>query len=457
MMKTYAWCLVSIFILIVISTLPSGPSKTIVVDDDGGKWTDYSSIHDAIINASENDIIRIYDGFFTKSFLINQSVTIIGNGSKTVLHGNGSNTMIEINLNGSNSTISDINVTNAKTGIDISSMNVTIVDSTFSDNGRAIVGINYAWLTIDNCIFTTNNIGILFGGPTFSVIRNCIFTSNVEGIYVGDGWHVIIENNTIESSASRGIYIDADNITVRRNNIRDNMYGIKLYHSTNSQILWNNITGSENYAIIIEHIGYPRPEGNMICWNNISNNGFSKSQAYDSWNNSWDNELKGNQWSDYQGYDLDGDGIGESAYHIDGPDNMIDHYPMTDRYLTYGIELFVDANPTLIGNTHTIFAKITQSIPKDDVVVSFYLNDFLYDNITTDLNGTIYLQFQWISAEVGEYTIVISVDSDVDFEESVDVTVISIRKNSVVGLPNFGYVVLALTTVLLATIRRRSE
>ena len=54
--------------------------------------------------------------------------------------------------------------------------------------------------------------------------------------------------------------------------------------------------------------------------------------AYDkSINTSWDNKNQGNYWDDYNGKDLNNDGIGEIPYYISGGNNK-DNFPLIEQY-----------------------------------------------------------------------------------------------------------------------------
>ena len=67
----------------------------------------------------------------------------------------------------------------------------------------------------------------------------------------------------------------------------------------------------------------------MIHHNNFIESGGDSSQGYDdTGSNTWDDSSEGNYWSDYNGTDSNGDGIGDIPYYIDGAGNATDRYPL---------------------------------------------------------------------------------------------------------------------------------
>ena len=72
---------------------------------------------------------------------------------------------------------------------------------------------------------------------------------------------------------------------------------------------------------------------NSIYRNNFNNNLNVYDRGVDSGNsppsvNIWDNGTEGNYWSNYNGTDTDGDGIGDTPYIID--ENNQDNYPLIE-------------------------------------------------------------------------------------------------------------------------------
>ncbi|HDM25073.1 MAG TPA: hypothetical protein ENG24_00540 [Thermoplasmatales archaeon] len=109
--------------------------------------------------------------------------------------------------------------------------------------------------------------------------------------------------------------------------ISNNYQGIHLYkHSNNNSILGNTILDN-NEGIYI----FYSCRDNIFYYNSFINN--TVNVFYDGCKkNTWYDAIarKGNYWSDYNGTDVDGDGIGDVPYEIEGGDgnNLEDKYPL---------------------------------------------------------------------------------------------------------------------------------
>lgn len=68
---------------------------------------------------------------------------------------------------------------------------------------------------------------------------------------------------------------------------------------------------------------------NLVYLNHFYYNGLPN-QAFDNGtSNEWDNGSIGNYWSDYEGSDINGDGIGDDPYcYIEGDSNSQDNFPI---------------------------------------------------------------------------------------------------------------------------------
>ncbi|MFX0137724.1 MAG: ABC transporter substrate-binding protein [Candidatus Hodarchaeota archaeon] len=143
-----------------------------------------------------------------------------------------------------------------------------------------------------------------------------------------------IKNCTLFNSTGAGIELNnVSNSQLIGNNCSNNNLGISLhFNSINNTISANFINNNSQFGIIMKNAHNNLIFNNTIIWNNIN--------AFDNGtNNDWDNGAIGNYWSDYDGVDIDNDGIGDTPYTI--PSKGQDNYPLWDRYVVPGVNEYV--------------------------------------------------------------------------------------------------------------------
>lgn len=162
--------------------------------------------------------------------------------------------------------------------------------------------------------FYNENVDV-FGGNSGSTITINADHCTVVGILVRG-------NSDWEDSA--GIKCYSSYNTVYGCEITENVNGIYLLDSaSNNKIIENDIHANDfNFFVGSD------PFDNLIYHNKFYDPNFFN--AKDLGSNYWDNGENGNYWDDYDGPDIDEDGIGDEPYPIQGNLNY-DNYPLKNE------------------------------------------------------------------------------------------------------------------------------
>lgn len=323
--KSKMICCIQISIIVLfftISFIPVFSSSTAVnqlVNDNttlyvGGSGPgNYSTIQEAINHAVPGDSVFVYSGFYQENLIVDKSISLIGeNSSSTIIDGGNSGDIPCIDLIADNVLVQGFLIQWSdweyhEAGIRISSNYFTIRENNISIHDKGIV---------------------LFSTAKYGLITENIISENHEGIYI---WPTASDENTIE-----------------HNYVGKNDYGFKLLSSNKNTIVNNTIEKNNWYGVLMKNsdsnvfskntfydnaIGISLDDNcmnNTFYHNNFVDNNY---QAIDTGLNTWNATypIGGNYWNDYNGSDMDGDGIGDQPYSLLGQNSNIDYYPFITK------------------------------------------------------------------------------------------------------------------------------
>ncbi|WP_245962965.1 nitrous oxide reductase family maturation protein NosD [Ulvibacter antarcticus] len=158
---------------------------------------------------------------------------------------------------------------------------------------------------------STNNVryGLHFMFSNHDLYEDNVFENNGAGVAVMFSKHIKMYNNTFKNNwgtASFGMLLkEINDAEIVGNTFEANTVGINI-EGTNRIMYRNNDFIGNGWAMKVRGACY----GNHFEKNNFLYNSFDIS--YNS--NINDNIFKSNYWSNYSGYDLDKDGIGDVPY-----------------------------------------------------------------------------------------------------------------------------------------------
>jgi parallel beta-helix repeat protein len=265
----------------------------------------YGTIQSAI-DAPETlngQTIVVGHGIYYERVVVNKSISLIGDSQETVtVDGNGTGSVIKVTAN--NARIGRFTVRNGSNGIEVA-------------------GSNNALVT-ENVVVNTTNWAIYASYSTNCTIRNNIAANNTySGILVTNSRDFAVSDNSAYGNGGYGINANnSRNGLIEHNDAFANYYdGIGLSSvSVNCTIAGNNVFNNSIYGIWVDS----DCAGNTIYVNNLVRNGIHALAG--NLTNNWDSGFEGNYWSNYEGADMNNDGIGDTPYSVTG--GGIDNHPL---------------------------------------------------------------------------------------------------------------------------------
>jgi len=319
----------------------------IYVDDDAqNSWYDtfhVSTIQEGVNAAADLCTIFVHNGTYYGNIIVNKSLNITGEDkiSTTIYAENTDESIIsiiteDVSFNGF--TVSGN--TNTK-GINVMEDNLYGVEYFIYDN---IISENKYGIFIKN--YSSSN------GYKKGLVSNNSIVNNIYGVSCHSINNPKIINNHIENNEF-GIY-STKNCEIVSNTVLNNTYGIISENSEGRENILDNKIRHNEKGITLNNSSLVSIRNNFVTDNNIgitikdgrhttsiTNNYFNNTNNTDvsCLGNYWFHLPRpgknivggeytgGNYWSDYIGYDYNGDGLGDIPYIIYGLYNH-DNYPL---------------------------------------------------------------------------------------------------------------------------------
>ena len=332
-------------------------------------------LQEAIDNAKEGSILKLPKGIYKGSIKINKPISIIGKEEGVIIDGLGEGTVIEINSpyvtiknltiigsgerhdkldaaikisNSKQSEISDNIIKDCLFGIDVSMSNNSIISNNYITSKDLDLGLRgdglRLWYSNDNIVsknklinsrdmivwyshgneisenYGENNrysLHFMYAGKNY--VKNNTYKFNSVGIFFMYSKDTLACGNIIKSSlgaTGMGIGLkDVSNFTLKDNTVIYCAQGIYIDRSpfepdTKNWIEDNKIL----YNAEALHF-HSLSEDNVIKKNSILGN--IEDVINDSrGSNTYKNEIVNNYWDNYEGFDKNGDNIGDTPHKV---------------------------------------------------------------------------------------------------------------------------------------------
>ena len=342
-----------------------------------GAGAEFANVQDAVRQAVAGDTIEVRAGTYSGNVILDKTLTLIGSGSPA-LHGSGTGSVITVTA--SRCTVRGFRIEHSggmlvdeDSGILLKSDGNRIDGNELRD---VLFGI-YLYHSSGNVISGNRIQGRRELGPgergagihiwyssgntidrnTIAQMRDGMYLQNadrsvIRGNHVSDlryGLHYMysndntFEDNVFEDNVAGAAIMYSHNIQFRRNSFVHNRgfssFGI-LFQESEDCIAEQNVIVDNAVGIFMEALRDSRFERNLIGVNDTAIEAFASAERNQFTRNdfvsnlspirvigrgsnmTWDRDGVGNYWSEYQGYDLDGNGTGDVPFRIE---NLFEH------------------------------------------------------------------------------------------------------------------------------------
>lgn len=329
----------------------------------------------AVADAQPGDTIEVTGGTYAGSLEINKPLTLIG-VDWPALDGENQGTVLKITAPGV--TVRGFIIKNSgdsldqeNSGLAVEAADALIENNRFEDTLFGIYLRHANGGVIRNNIISSKDLDVPRRGDAIRVwySNDVVIEDNVaikgRDVVLWYSERLLVRNNEVSDGRYGLHFMYSDDATIENNRLLDNSVGIFMMYSRRLRLLNNTIAGNRgpsgygvglkdmDDAIVRDNLfldnrigvhldNSPREvdsvglfEGNVFGYNDIGvnflpsvrnnqfvNNSFIENQEQVGFtsggnlveSNVWTVNGRGNYWSDYAGYDVSGDGLGDMSY-----------------------------------------------------------------------------------------------------------------------------------------------
>jgi nitrous oxidase accessory protein len=376
-----------------VSVRAAGALALLLLSAGNGAWSAVlqvqrgESIAAALRRAEPGDTVQVAAGTYREHLLVDKAVTLRGLGRPVI---SGGNTGSVIRVAASDVTVEGFVIRDSGTDMDAKDAGVTVVPGADRATVREcelasnLFGI---WLEKSNDSRLTRNVitgkrelpsaargnGIqVFNTSGAEVVGNDISDTR-DGIYVDISTRAVFRGNKIHHVRYGTHYMNTNYSVWENNESYQNRGGLALMEVRNLVVRNNIAWGNEDHGIMLRTIQDSVIENNVVAGNGrgffiydaefnvvrnnvvihnrigihlsagssnnqVDGNDFIENQEQVKFVAARDVEwgrIQGNYWSNYSGWDQDGDGIGDAAYEAnDVVDRLNWQYPLVKLVLS---------------------------------------------------------------------------------------------------------------------------
>lgn len=351
--------------LVLVLPIHRAFATQITVAKDG----DITSVQDGIDQAQPGDTVFVKEGRYVEyDIRVNKRITLLGEDNAII---DGDEQGFVVVVEADSTVIKNIEVHNSKAGFmedyagiavegvhHVRIENVKMVNNFFAiylaKSEGTIVKNNH--ITASRQRETNSGNGIHLWYTKDVEITNNYVSGHRDGLYFEFVEGAFIAGNESENNIRYGIhFMYSDNCRYERNTFRDNGGGVAVMYTSNVEIVNNHFAdnwGSSAYGMLLKEINRSTVTGNTftnnsvglymeassrnkVKGNNFDQNGWAVKLMANSTDNTfsknnfitnsfevatnsrmnYSNNFDKNYWSQYEGYDLDRDGVGDVPHH----------------------------------------------------------------------------------------------------------------------------------------------